>query len=266
MNLGRWSMRGALLLSALALASLTCGEKLVSGFSHPKSTSNTNTTNTNSSSGAAGDFGWGGSATNSTTSSDGAGGSGGATPEDVNACKESVLNAPVDCAAYCQTMAARCKNGLGHFNDQYPGGYPDACAEACSHFVTGNAGESTGNSLACRLFGACLAEHDPDIYCTVAGPGGDGVCGDNCDGFCTLNLSICAGPLAQYASMTACQDDCAKLDFSDTYNTTVDNWSGTKNTFACRMYWLMRSVADPDENCQYTKLGGASIDPCKDGV
>jgi hypothetical protein len=162
-------------------------------------------------------------------------------------------------------MDAHCFNGQGHFNDQYPGGAPDVCANACVHFASGTASDPTGNNLACRIQRACMAEWDPDAHCTEAGPGGDGVCGAACESFCALALSICSADQMQWASLAECQTACATFDLTDPYNTTSDNWSGTNNAYACRMYWLMRSVDDPT-SCVYIKLGSADPDPCVDGV
>ncbi|RLB64149.1 MAG: hypothetical protein DRI90_05285 [Deltaproteobacteria bacterium] len=227
------------------------------------------TTSTSSGSGGSGTGGaglgginWGGFG-GATSSGEGAGGGVGGTGEE---CPTLTLTEPIECTTYCQLMDGACKNFQGDFNDQYPGGYPDLCPEACAHFAYGSPGDTTGNSLACRIVEACLAQYDPNTHCTRAGPGGDGVCGDNCESFCALNLTVCEGSNQQWSTQALCLADCALFDFADPYNTSSDNWSGTDSAFACRMYWLMRALDDPLGSCPNTRPGGVSSDPCIDGV
>ena len=42
-----------------------------------------------------------------------------------------------------------------------------------------------------------------------AGPGGDGVCGANCDGFCQIAAMYCTGANQVYTDAPDCQATCA---------------------------------------------------------
>ena len=256
---GAWT-RWAVCAAGLAATLLSCGEDKANPGVGEGATSSSSA----SGSGGAGGYGigginWVGGGTAS------GGGTGAGTPSGLPSCDGIFDEVALDCPAYCQLMGAHCNNGQGHFNDQYPGGVPDVCADVCPHLPVGTTTDPLGNTLACRIQRACMAEWDPDAHCTEAGPGGDGACGDSCESFCTLALSICSGNQAQWASLADCQSDCATFDSTAPYNTTSDNWSGTTNAYACRMYWLMRSVDDP-LLCVHTKLGAANPDPCVDGI
>ena len=72
------------------------------------------------------------------------------------------------CTTYCQGIAKVCTGG----NAQYP--TADACLAACRApaWACGNPGETTGNSLFCRLAHMALAGVGPAaMECPRAGPG-----------------------------------------------------------------------------------------------
>jgi len=258
------------LLLTIAVAAVCCDESTGS------SQLQTGTGATTGSSGTAGGGGsgtggmsWSGGGSSTTGSSSGTGAAGGSSSGaggSGGSCDGFPSTVPVDCVTYCSLMDGSCTNSAGHFNDQYPGGYPDVCSSVCPFFELGALDDTTGNTLTCRLHHACLAQHDPDTYCVAAGPGGGAGCGDLCESFCALNLAICTGPHQQWASLAACQQSCAGLDFTEPYSASSDNLTGTTNAYACRLYWLMLAVDDPAGSCANTNPGSPGIDPCVDGI
>ena len=47
-------------------------------------------------------------------------------------------------------------------------------------------GDTTGNTIGCRLYHAGAAAADPVLHCPHAGPTGGNVCGSWCDNYCQL--------------------------------------------------------------------------------
>src|SRR5579859_3447076 len=91
------------------------------------------------------------------------------------------------CQAYCTAIMANCTstqddagNPVG--NQQYTN--MNNCLNSCKAIPAGSSSDTTGNTLGCRTYHAGLAKMDPFTHCPHAGPGGDGTCGANCDGFC----------------------------------------------------------------------------------
>jgi len=144
------------------------------------------------------------------------------------------------CAAYCATISAHCTGP----HTQY--GAPDTCLASCEAFMPGTLADTGGNTLGCRIYHAGAAKDMPEIHCTHAGPGGNGVCGANCDGFCTIAADAC--PEA-WADEAACQTACATFSPDESYDAT----DVAGNTFACRLYHLTAATVDPATHCGHIK-------------
>lgn len=112
-----------------------------------------------------------------------------------------------------------------------------ACLEACAAFPVGKIEDATGNTLGCRLSHAHAALAMPAGECTAAGPGGDGVCGTNCDGFCEIALKFCP---AVWPDGKACHADCDTFSADVWYSANVI--SG--DSFACRMFYATMAAED----------------------
>ena len=120
----------------------------------------------------------------------GSGGSGGDTSRPRTLCED-----------YC---AAALKNCTGDFEL-----YPDLkfCLAVCAAVPEGARTDLLGNTVGCRLhFAESAATVEKQFNCSAAGPGGNGVCGDNCDSFCAIDATICPGI---YATKQDCEDACA---------------------------------------------------------
>ncbi|MFO0551325.1 MAG: hypothetical protein U0271_23245 [Polyangiaceae bacterium] len=193
--------------------------------------------------GGTGGLGGGGSA-----GAGGAAGSGGAPPE-------------LTCDYYCSTIDARCFDG----NQQYS--TVDDCLAVCDSFPVGALGDTTGDSLGCRIYQVGFTKKAADTKCAHAGPsGGDqrggagGICGDGCEAFCNLEMQACTGANQQYATNDDCMTACdafpgsAAADDFDTGDTSGD-------TFNCRLYHATAAATDPDIHCTHTKVGTPN-DPC----
>ena len=116
-----------------------------------------------------------------------------------------------------------------------------ACLQTCAKLPKGSASDVGGNSVGCRTYHAGAAVSGPVVHCPHAGPTGAGVCGGNCESFCTVALATCTGANQVYSSMSQCTAECATFNTSPAYNASIT----TGNSFACRMYHLTNATLDP---------------------
>jgi len=160
------------------------------------------------------------------------------------------MTSELTCANYCTAITANCTGT----NQQFSG--MNECMSSCMHYPVGVAADTSGNTLGCRTYHAGAAMTGPDVHCRHAGPGGDGVCGANCESFCALVLGECTGALMQYGGdMGTCMTACAGFATTPAYNSSQT--SG--NTFACRLYHATAASVNPTTHCPHT---GASGGPC----
>ncbi len=156
----------------------------------------------------------------------------------------------LSCENYCTQIASSCTGG----NQQY--GSMTECMATCGHFPLGALADTTGNTLGCRTYHAGAAMTGADVHCRHAGPGGDGACGANCLGFCTLVLGSCTGAMAPYADMNACMTACGGFDTNPPYSSMQTGG----NTFACRLYHATMASANPGMHCSHTAATSQTCD------
>jgi hypothetical protein len=117
------------------------------------------------------------------------------------------------CDSYCDLVTRHCFGEFALYSSE------EACSEYC-HFVAdfdeGILGETSGNTLACRIhYGNAVGLDDPEAGCAAAGPAGGNVCGSWCDNYCDLAMKNCDGENALYDSRDSCMDACADLPVDD---------------------------------------------------
>lgn len=148
------------------------------------------------------------------------------------------------CANYCDSVLEVCVDE----NAQYT--TTAQCLQICAHMDLGTTDDTNINTLGCRNRFAIEAIEAPGIHCTSAGPGGNGVCGSNCESFCHGQNSVCVGANQQYNTIAGCMNACATLDDSVSYTHTV--LSG--NTLACRLSHLSLAAGVPNTHCPHLAL------------
>jgi hypothetical protein len=157
------------------------------------------------------------------------------------------------CERYCDLAMTNC---TGDFKLYFS---TSECLTTCAVFPEGSDGDTKGNTVNCRLRFADLAGKvgEPIENCPAAGPGGNGRCGSNCEGFCTMALSACSDRLPELASdfePDGCEDFCNTLPDDRGFNITQDEG----NSVQCRLYHSSASTIDPDTHCRHV----AGIGPC----
>ncbi len=186
----------------------------------------------NDTGGTAGDSSAGGAASLSLGGFSGSGGTtgtGGSIGHDLN------------CTNYCAAMMSACVSG-----DQVQYKSLLSCMNSCPAFVVGTLQDTSSNTLGCRFSHAQAALQSPTQNCTAAGPSGGGVCGTNCDAYCSLMLSICP---SVYENQADCNTSCvAMTGVSDTvYNTSVMG-----DNLQCRIYHAtFAAEGNPTLHCMH---------------
>ncbi len=140
------------------------------------------------------------------------------------------------CAFYCDTIMSRCAEaGKAQYATR------EGCLGLCSTFLKGSLADTSGNTLGCRVQVAKTAVEAAD--CAAAGPGGNGVCGDNCESFCASALEICPG---DFASKADCLAACGMLPSCGTYS--FDGGTPNDPSIQCRLFHLTSAAVGQPSN------------------
>jgi hypothetical protein len=155
------------------------------------------------------------------------------------------------CERYCDTVTQTCTGAYAQYTTY------ESCLGVCDLLPEGNDGDTSGNSAFCRLQAAGQAPLEPGYYCPAAGPGGNNVCGTNCEGLCTLVQSLCSTSDELPAD---CLGSCAGLPDTLTYSVAPEAEIFEGKQVQCRLYHAsVATEADPEQHCQHA-LGGSPCD------
>ena len=144
----------------------------------------------------------------------------------------------LDCPSYCATMMTACTGALAQFGNM------QNCLDTCGAWTVGTMGETSGNTLACRVSHVDLAKTSPADHCEHAGPAGGGTCGTICEGFCTLVTAECA---TEWPDANACATACGNFTSTPPYKAP-----STGNTAQCRLYHGTMAASQPNPHCGHT--------------
>lgn len=151
------------------------------------------------------------------------------------------------CALYCEKVMANCQGEFEQYSQSR------ICELYCATLPPGEPGDETGNTVACRLHHAEQIEEiggEEVTLCPIAGPGGAGVCGGNCEGFCAANQAVCDPEL----DLDDCVADCEALVDLGTYDTSIQEGGSVQ----CRLYHVSAATINTVPHCGHA--AGAS--PC----
>ena len=156
------------------------------------------------------------------------------------------------CAGYCTANTATCTGA----NSQW--GSMQNCLDTCSHWSMGAMGDTSGDSLGCRIYHTTAAESQPSVHCPHSGPTGGGQCGTStCADFCPLETAVCS---TAYPATGA--QSCATL--CPGFTSTGQSYSSADtsgNTIECRFYHLTAAATDPTTHCPHT-VADTTGGPC----
>jgi hypothetical protein len=161
---------------------------------------------------------------------------------------------PTVCEKYCEEVMELCSGALEQYRDMRQ------CLTVCEYFPEGQIeSDENENTAACRLRFASKARYasgtELEAYCRQAGPGGDGRCGSNCDGFCTVMQGVCtdeAADIYHFNDVAACLSACEQLPVSaETYSTANPNISDGDHV-QCRLFHVTSAaMLDAEEHCEH---------------
>jgi hypothetical protein len=199
--------------------------------------------------GGGGELATGGTSGNGGTA--GGGGTSGSTVAEGGAGGESTPASM--CETYCREITSYCVGSLQQYVDE------EQCLRVCELLPQGTLGEATGNTVACRLKSAADARYASGVergrYCRRAGPGGDGGCGTNCEGFCSLMEGVCTAEdaeLYRFANTAECLSACALLPDGEVPYSTSDEAVSDGNSVQCRLFHVnSAAMLDPLEHCEH---------------
>jgi hypothetical protein len=161
--------------------------------------------------------------------------------------------------------AGQCDEYCAEVNATCPTAFKDAqyCAKVCPHFpLAATPTAKTGNTFECRLdqleTAKAIGAEDSREHCLRAGPGGDGVCGSNCDSYCQLFGTICADH-PQLAN--DCVNQCQKL-VSDPNVDATEAFGAKVDTIQCRLAHLSAAAFAPDPHCKHASIYVDEHTPC----
>jgi plastocyanin len=165
------------------------------------------------------------------------------------------------CEQYCAAVTTACTGDLAQYVSQ------DECLTYCKQkgkLQAGKQGETSGNTIGCRLYHATVAGQSAEnakTHCVHTGPSGGNVCGTWCDNYCDLALKNCTAENKLYSLPDDCPAACAKATATGKAGAT----SG--DTVQCRIYHL--GVAGTDQtsakmHCPHGKVPSDAGSPCSD--
>jgi len=155
------------------------------------------------------------------------------------------------CADYCALIATNCTGAVAQYSSEA------SCLGVCAEFPIGAASDTAGNTVGCRIYHAGAAATLGLEHCEHAGPGGAGLCGDDCEGFCAVATEVCPTewPVA------TCAANCAAIADPVVYSANV----AAGDSLACRLYHLTVAASGATEaatHCPHTVQVTAPGDPC----
>ena len=190
----------------------------------------------------------------STTTTDGGteagGGDGGGTEGGGEGGGSCAMDAT--CANYCAVVSSSCSGVMGEVTDMA------TCMAVCSNLPRGMKGDTSGNTVGCRVYHGCVAGSSASNKMTHC-PHADvwqlnsltATCGNACDAFCEVATKVCPNA---YTGANDCTTQCGKY---------MDGTPGetSNNTRACREYHLgvaAQSAANAMTHCPHVGVMSAT--------
>lgn len=158
------------------------------------------------------------------------------------------------CDVYCDTVSASCADDDAVYTNR------DTCLAFCATLPPGQPSDEVGNSVACRLHQAelALATGEPQVHCPLAGPGGNGTCGGNCEAYCVAFQQVCSARFDErFVGVADCVQACER-DVPDLGDYDVTMQSG--DSVQCRLWHLSAAAVDANFHCPHA----AGEAPCQD--
>lgn len=160
---------------------------------------------------------------------------------------------PSLCEDYCDDIMESCTGTDLQYRDHAQ------CMKICKMFPEGELGQVGENTVACRAKYVGDARYgsgtELEAYCRRAGPGGDGYCGSNCEGYCSLMMHVCTGSevgVYRFDSQEECLDACEGVPSSGEGYAVSNPLIADGNHVECRLFHVASAaMLDPEEHCEH---------------
>lgn len=166
----------------------------------------------------------------------------------------------VTCENYCSLVTSVCTGAHQQYASEA------ICLKMCPTFPVGTLDDSQKNTLGCRVREVkAIQDNGETDSCVGAGPGGAGICGSNCEAYCTSMDTLCPTQFATFEAtgdagcVSLCQNgilDCGGYDADASRN---------DDTMQCRLFHLTSAAGDSVTHCQHTIGQGGKCDEPLDG-
>jgi hypothetical protein len=150
--------------------------------------------------------------------------------------------ASAQCKDYCATVMDACTGDDAQYTTE------EICLGVCAKLDPGDDEDVGSNTVACRLFYANDAKREHDS-CKAAGPGGDGVCGTDCEAYCQLFPTVCPTDY-KYGSTKDCLKFCNALPTHNGLDVSTDH---DGDSVECRLVHLSSATTKP-EHCPHAQI------------
>jgi hypothetical protein len=154
------------------------------------------------------------------------------------------------CQDYCATVLGACTGTNTVYTTE------EICLGVCAKLDPGDAEDTNNNTIACRQYYATEAKHEPADNCPLAGPGGGGKCGTDCDAYCQLYPAVCPDDY-KYKSTADCLKFCGSLLDQDTFDVARDH---DGDSIECRLVHTSSATVLPKEHCPHAPI--FPTEPC----
>lgn len=149
------------------------------------------------------------------------------------------------CREYCDTVMEACTGSNAVYASH------EICLKMCALMPQGVETEPRSeHEIACRLKQARLAldqAGEADTACLAAGPGGNGVCGSDCEAYCDLLSQVCP---REYAETPKCEDMCKGLVDLNTPGVFAEG-----DSLQCRLVHLGNALTlGADPHCSHSRI------------
>jgi hypothetical protein len=155
------------------------------------------------------------------------------------------------CKHYCDLVMSKCTDANAVYSSF------ETCEAVCDQMAPGTQADSGigRNTLACRL--SRLETGFEVGFCPQVGPGGDGVCGSDCDAFCSMRQAAC-GKLQpeepEFKFPGLCERACPGLAYDPDFKVSAQAGS---DTIQCRLAQLSEAFVSSDgaeASCNESRL------------
>ena len=150
--------------------------------------------------------------------------------------------AELSCELYCDTTAANCTGDFQQYESR------EACIAMCGELELGAEGDTSGNTVGCRLRNAELAQETGELgdHCPLAGPAG---CGDRCTNFCAVFVPACGSLSPGVEDEAKCLAFCQASADNPDWTPLADDLRDHDASIQCRLWHLANATLAPDVHC-----------------